>query len=150
MHYSGCRWKVMCPFIIWTFIRENIWGQVDIRGSPEARRGMNMSSQCKSDSRNLQYACLAGHICALVTRRVKLCYLQIPRQQRKRMEYSTVSPNWKGRSRLWKEKTVTDAAENCNTESAFPVSCQLHGMKDMLDNSGVLAVSMNMPREVVE
>jgi hypothetical protein len=48
------------------------------------------------------------------------------------MEYSTVSPNWKGRSRLWKEKTATDAGENCNTASAFPVSCQLHGMKDML------------------
>ncbi|MCL4420978.1 MAG: hypothetical protein M1477_04750 [Candidatus Thermoplasmatota archaeon] len=49
-----------------------------------------------------------------------------------------------------KEKTAIDAGENCNTASAFPVSCQLHGMKDMLDNSGDLAVSMNMPREVVE
>ena len=86
-----------------------------------------MSSQCKSDSRNLQYTCLAKHTCVPATIRLKLCYPQNPRQQRKRMEYSTVSPNWKGRSRLWKEKTVTDAAENCNTASAFPVSCQLHG-----------------------
>ena len=119
-------------------------------GSPEARRGINMSRQCKSDSRNLQFTCLAKHTCVPATIRLKLCYPQNPRQQRKRMEYSTVSPNWKGRSCLWKEKTVTDALENYNTASAFPVSCQLHGMKDILDNSGDLAVSMNMPREVAE
>ena len=65
---------------------------------------------------------------------VKLCYLQIPRQQQTRMEYSTVNPEWKDRSRLGKEKTVTDAAESCNAESDFPVPCKLHGMKDLLYN----------------
>ena len=109
-----------------------------------------MSCKCKSDSRNLQCACLAKHIGVPATIRLKLCYPQNPRQQRERMEYSTVIPNWKGRSCLLKEKAVTDALENCNTASAFPVSCQLHRMKDMLDNSGDLAVSMNMPIAVAD
>ena len=135
----------MCSlYYLQSYKRDNIL-RYRCKGSPEARRGINMSSQCKSDSKNLQYTCLAKHTCVPATIRLKLCYPQNPRQQRKRMEYSTVSPNWKGRSRLWKEKTVTDTGENCNTASAFPVSCQLHGMKDMLNNSGDLAVSMNMP-----
>ena len=109
-----------------------------------------MSSQCESDNRNLQYACLAKRTCVSVMRGVKLCSLQSSRLQRKRMEYSTVSPKWNGRSRLCREKAVTDTKINCNGVSAFPVSCQLHGTKDMLDNSGDLALSMNMLRKVVE
>ncbi|MHB8562062.1 MAG: hypothetical protein ACYDAP_13060 [Thermoplasmataceae archaeon] len=66
------------------------------------------------------------------------------------MEYSTVSLKWNGRSRLSQEKTAIDTPINCNEVSTFPVSCQLHGTKDMLDNSGDLALSMNMPRKVVE
>ena len=86
-----------------------------------------MSNQCESDNRNLQYACLAKHTCVSVMRGVKLCSLQSPRLQRKRMEYSTVSLKWNGRSRLSQEKTAIDTPINCNEVSTFPVSCQLHG-----------------------
>ena len=115
-----------------------------------ARRGEYMTNQCKFGMGNYLFIPSAGDTCVSVMRGVKLCSLQSSRLQRKRMEYNTVSPKWNGRSRPSREKAVTDTQTNCNGVSAFPVSCQLHGTKDMLDKSGDLALSMNMPRKVVE
>ena len=104
-----------------------------------------MSNQWKSDGRNSQFTCLAVHTCVPVMEGMKLCCLQSSRLQRKRMGYSTVSANRNGRVRPPQAKAVIDILSNCDQVSTFPVSCQLHGTKDIWDNSGDLAVSVNMP-----
>ena len=113
-------------------------------------RGINMSGQCESDNRNLQYVCLAKHTCVSVMRDTKLSYLQNHRPQRKRTKYSIVRANWKGRIREIWMKADTEAINNRRDASASPVSCRQHVRKAMYCKSGDLVVSMNMPRKVVE
>ena len=93
---------------------------------------------------------LAGDTCVSVMRGMKLSILQNHRLQRERTKYSTVRANRKGPIRAAWMKAHTEAINNRPDASASPVSCRLHVRKVMYGKSGDLAVSMNMPRKVVE
>ena len=75
--------------------------------------------------------------------------MQNRRPHQRRTHISTVRPYMGEPSRLYAAKAIlhfTDSHRN----AASPVSWRWHAVKAMYHNSGDLAVSMNMPREVVE
>ena len=75
--------------------------------------------------------------------------MQNRRAHQRRTHISIVRPYMGGPSRLYDAKAIlhfTDSHRN----AASPVSWRWHAVKAMCHNSGDLAVSMNMPRKVVE
>ena len=75
--------------------------------------------------------------------------IQNRRSHQRRTHISTVRPYMGEPSRLYAAKAIlhfTDSHRN----AASPVSWRWHAVKAMCHNSGDLALSMNMPREVVE
>jgi len=109
-----------------------------------------MTNQCKFGMGNYLFIPSAGDTCVSVMGGMKLSTLQNHRPQRKRTKYSTVSLEWEGRVREIWMKVNTEAINNRLDASASPVSCRQHVRKVIYGKSGDLAVSMNMPRKVVE
>ena len=110
-------------------------------GADSARRGSSMTSQCEFGSGNYLFSLIAADTCSTATYCVKLSSPRSTGLQRKRTEYSTVSPKWEGRGCIVKSKANTVRAGNRQDRAASPVSCRLHGMKAMGGNSGDRAVS---------
>ncbi|MCW6170966.1 MAG: IS3 family transposase [Thermoplasmatales archaeon] len=75
--------------------------------------------------------------------------MQNRRPHQRRTHTSTVRPYMGEPSRLYAAKAILHFS-NSHRNAASPVSWRWHAVKAMCNNSGDLAVSMNMPREVVE